>query len=147
LVVAIGRKASRVTPEQAPDAIYGYAVGLDLTRRDLQRQAQQLRGPWDLSKSCDSSSPCSPLRRASQIGHPEKGRIQLRVNGRLRQDSCISHLIWSPAELVSCLSQYQTLLPGDLIYCGSPGGVGPLMPGDLLDASIEGVGTLKVRIV
>jgi fumarylpyruvate hydrolase len=147
LVVAIGRSLFRASPAEALDAVFGYAVGLDLTRRDLQRQAREMRGPWDLSKSCDYSSPCGDLWPVSRIGHPEKGRIQLRVNGRLRQDSCISHLIWGVPELIHQLSRYQTLLPGDLIYTGTPGGVGPLVVGDRLEASIEGIGSLNVKIV
>ncbi len=147
LVVAIGRTVYRALPDEAAAAVFGYAVGLDMTRRDLQRQARDLRGPWDLSKSCDYSSPCGDLRPVSRIGHPDKGRIQLRVNGRLRQDSCISHLIWSVPELIHHLSRFQVLLPGDLIYTGTPGGVGPVVAGDTLDASIEGIGSLSVKIV
>jgi fumarylpyruvate hydrolase len=147
LVVAIGTPAFRIEPVAALNCVYGYAVGLDMTRRDLQAAAKKTGQPWDMSKGFDKSAPCSDLHPASQIGHPTQGRIQLRVNGELRQDADIGSMIWSVPELVARLSCYVRLLPGDLIFTGTPAGVGAVVPGDVIEAAIAGIDTLRVKIV
>jgi len=147
LVVAIGQPAFRIAAEQALDVVYGYAVGLDMTRRDLQAAAKKAGQPWDMSKGFDLSAPCSDVHPVSQIGHPERGRIQLRVNGALRQDADIGSMIWSVPELIARLSEYVQLQPGDLIFTGTPAGVGPVLAGDAIDVSIARIDTLHVKIV
>jgi fumarylpyruvate hydrolase len=147
LVVAIGKPAFRIPAERALDIVFGYAVGLDMTRRDLQAAAKKVGQPWDMSKGFDQSAPCSNLHPVSQIGHPDRGRIQLRVNGHMRQDADIIQMIWSVPELISRLSEYMHLQPGDLIFTGTPAGVGPVLAGDVIEASIAGIDTLHVKIV
>jgi fumarylpyruvate hydrolase len=147
LVVAIGKPAFRIEAEAAPDVIYGYAVGLDMTRRDLQSEAKKSGQPWDMSKGFDRSAPCSDIHPVSQIGHPEKGRLQLRVNGQIRQDADIGSMTWTVPELVARLSGYVHLQPGDLIFTGTPAGVGALQIGDVVEVTIEGIETLRVSIV
>lgn len=147
LVVAIGQAGSDIPAERALDWVYGYAVGLDMTRRDLQNAAKNAGKPWDMGKGFDASAPLSAIHAASLIGHPGHARIQLSVNGALRQDSDIERMIWSVPELVARLSQYVKLLPGDLIFTGTPAGVGAVQRGDVIDASIAGIDTLHVRVV
>lgn len=146
LVIAIGQPALRVPAAQALDCVWGYACGLDMTRRDLQDVAKQMRRPWDVSKDFEGAAVVSELAPASLIGHPAQGRIQLAVNGQMRQDSDIQALIWSVPEIVANLSQHYHLQPGDLIYTGTPAGVGAVQPGDHLAGSIEGVGEIALTI-
>lgn len=147
LVVAIGKPMFCVDAEAALDGVFGYAVGLDMTRRDLQNAAKKLGQPWDMGKGFDQSAPCSAIHRASVIGHPEHGRIQLRVNGEIRQDGDLRSLLWTVPELIARLSTYVHLQPGDLIFTGTPAGVGPVVAGDVLEASIEGIDTLRISYV
>ncbi len=147
LVVAIGKPAFRIDAQSAPDVVFGYAVGLDMTRRDLQAEAKKSGQPWDMSKGFDQSAPCSDIHPVTQIGHPHKGRIQLRVNDQIRQDADIGSMIWSVPELVARLSTYVHLQPGDLIFTGTPAGVGALQVGDDVKVTIEGIDTLHVSIV
>jgi fumarylpyruvate hydrolase len=147
LVVAIGKPAFRIAAESALEVVYGYAVGLDMTRRDLQAAAKSAGQPWDMSKGFDESAPCSAIHPSSTIGHPRQGRIQLRVNGKLRQDADIGSMIWSVPELVARLSAYVRLQPGDLIFTGTPAGVGPLQIGDQVEAGVTGIDTLRVSII
>lgn len=144
LVVALGGSGVNVPAEKALDLVYGYAVGLDMTRRDLQALAKKGGQPWDLSKGFDQSCPISAIAPASRIGHPTEGRIMLSVNGETRQDGKLEDLIWSVPEIISCLSEYVSLQPGDLIMTGTPSGVGPVRPGDVLRAECAGVGHLEV---
>lgn len=146
LVVAIGRGGANIPIADAQAHIYGYAAGIDLTRRDLQAQAREARRPWDLSKGFDHSAPIGLIAPAATIGHPKAGRIALKVNGDLRQEGDLSDLIWSVPEIVAALSSYVALAPGDLIYTGTPSGVGPLVKGDALEGDIAGVGTVRARI-
>ncbi|AWK86072.1 fumarylacetoacetate hydrolase family protein [Azospirillum thermophilum] len=146
LVVAIGRGGSAIPVESALEHVFGYAVGLDMTRRDLQNAAKKEGKPWDMGKGFDRSAPCSAIRTAADIGHPATGAVTLSVNGELRQKGDLSDLIWSVAETVSCLSGLVELQPGDLIYTGTPEGVGPVKAGDRLEGAVEGVGTLTVTI-
>lgn len=146
LVIAIGKPAFRVAPEQAIDCVWGYACGLDMTRRDLQNAAKAIGRPWDFGKDFENAAVMSELVPASAIGHPGKGRIELSVNGQLRQEGDLSDLIWSVPEVVANLSQYYHLQPGDLIYTGTPEGVGPVKPGDKITGRIDGVGEISLNI-
>jgi fumarylpyruvate hydrolase len=147
LVVALGKGGADISAAQAPDCIFGYAVGIDLTRRDLQAEAKKLARPWDVGKAFDQSAPCSAIVPARAIGHPERGQISLAVNGITRQDGDLAQMIWSTPEVIAHLSRLFTLAAGDLIFTGTPAGVGPVERGDVLDGQIEGVGHLQVRVV
>lgn len=146
LVLAIGRPGFEVSEEDAWDLIWGYAIGNDLTRRDLQFEARDKGRPWDWGKSFDNSAVCGPIRKAGEIGHLEKGAIRLSVNGTVRQDADVADLIWSVPEIVSILSRAVRLLPGDLVYTGTPAGVGALVPGDVCVIEIDGLGKLTMTI-
>jgi len=147
LVVAIGTGGANITAADAPKHIYGYAAGLDMTRRDLQWLAKKLARPWDASKAFDASAPCAKIVPATKIGHPSKGAIWLDVNGKRVQNSDLSALIWKVPETIAELSRYFALLPGDLIYTGTPAGVGSVKRGDVLHGHIDGVGDLTVKVV
>jgi len=146
LVVAIGKLGSNIQVETAQDHIFGYAVGIDLTRRDLQAQAKASGRPWDAGKNFDQSAPVSAIQTVAAVGHPARGRIWLAVNGQIRQDGDLGELIWSVAESIAEISSYCELAPGDLVYTGSPAGVGPLLPGDKVTGGIEGVGDINIEI-
>ncbi|HZO23272.1 MAG TPA: fumarylacetoacetate hydrolase family protein, partial [Steroidobacteraceae bacterium] len=145
LVVAIGRPGSDIRATEARAHIFGYAVGNDLTRRDLQGQAKKKGLPWDAGKGFDASAPVSAIRPVSQ-GHFERGRIWLSVNGELRQHSDVSEMMWSVPEILAELSGYFELRAGDLIFTGTPAGVGPLKPGDRLEGGVEGLDVLRNTI-
>jgi len=147
MVVAIGRQGRRIPAKDATGHVFGYAVGLDMTRRDLQQIGKDKGRPWDFGKDFDEAAPCSALAPAAKIGHPASGAIRLQVNGKERQKSDLSEMIWSVPEQIEYLSHFYTLEPGDLIYSGTPAGVGPVQPGDELHASVDSVGELKVRII
>ncbi|TWA69129.1 fumarylpyruvate hydrolase [Azospirillum brasilense] len=146
LVVAIGTGGRDIAVERALDHVYGYGVGLDMTRRDLQNAAKKEGKPWDMGKGFDQSAPCGTLRRAADIGHPDKGSVTLSVNGEVRQKGDLADLIWSVSETISYLSGLVELQPGDLIYTGTPEGVGPVVAGDRLEGAVEGVGSIAVTI-
>lgn len=145
LVAAIGKAGANIAEADALDHVWGYAVGLDMTRRDLQGEAKKMGRPWDTGKGFDNSAPITALRPASEIGHPAQGRIWLKVNDAMRQESDLTHLIWSVPETISYLSGLFTLQPGDLIFTGTPEGVAAVGPGDMLEGGVEGVGELAVR--
>ncbi len=147
LVLAIDKQAVNVSPEDAENYIYGYAVGNDLTRRDLQAEMKALGMPWDTSKGFDKSATITEIHKATDIGHPKEGRIWLSVNGDVKQDGNINQLIASVNKVVSQLSELYTLKPGDLIYSGTPSGIGPVVRGDLMEAGIDGIDTLTTKIV
>ena len=147
LVAVIGKGGANIAPEQALEHVWGYAVGLDMTRRDLQIQMREMGRPWEIGKAFDRSAPIGPIHPASQVGHFEKGGIWLSVNGQSRQKSDISHLIWPVAETVSYLSRFFRLEPGDVIFTGTPEGVGPVKQGDLMRVGVEKLGELQVKIV
>ena len=146
LVVAIGKGGANIALEQALEHVYGYAVGLDMTRRDLQLDARDKGRPWEFGKSFSQSAPIGPLHTAAAIGHPEHAAITLTVNGAHRQSSDIDKLIWSVAESIAYLSQYETLEPGDIIMTGTPEGVGAVAAGDEMRGAIAGLGEIVVRI-
>jgi fumarylpyruvate hydrolase len=139
LVVAIGNGGINVKREDALGLVWGYGVGVDLTRRDIQDRAKKMSRPWDWAKGFDASAPCSPLQPVGAIGHPEEGRIWLEVNGTLKQEGDLRDLIWPIADVISYVSQAVALAPGDLIYTGTPAGVGPLRPGDQVRGGVDGV--------
>jgi len=146
LVVALQSGGTDIPESAALDCVFGYAVGVDLTRRDLQDEAKKLARPWDMSKGFDRSAPCGPIRRASEIGHPRKARISLEVAGTLRQDGDIAAMIWNVPETIAYLSGLVALQPGDLIFTGTPEGVGKVEPGALLAGTVEGVGGMRVTV-
>jgi fumarylpyruvate hydrolase len=147
LVVAIGGEARDLAPEAVPGVIYGYAVGIDLTRRDLQAAAKKAGKPWDLSKGFDASAPIGEIVPAAQIGHPKAGKISLAVNDTLRQSADIADMIWSVPEAVAALSRSVTLRPGDLLFTGTPAGVAALARGDRLAGTIDGIGRVDTTIL
>jgi fumarylpyruvate hydrolase len=147
LVVAIGTGGRDIPPASALAHVFGYAVGLDLTRRDLQFDAREHGRPWDVAKGFDCSAPVSAIRPAAEMGHPEQGAIWLEVNGETRQRANLSEMIWNVPEIVAELSTYFELRSGDLIYTGTPEGVGPVQRGDSLVGGIDGLETLRITIV
>jgi fumarylpyruvate hydrolase len=146
LVVVIGAPAFRVAAQGALDCVFGYACGLDMTRRDLQFAAREQRRPWDLGKDVEQSAVLSEIGPATEIGHPAAGLIELTVNGELKQRADISQLIHKVPEVIAHLSTFYHLHPGDLIYTGTPEGVGPVTPGDALAGTIAEVGTIALTI-
>lgn len=147
LVVAIGKGGSDIDRGDALDHVWGYGVGIDLTRRDLQEDAKATRRPWDWSKGFDQSAPCGPLVPASEVANLGAARIWLSVNGTMRQDATLAELIWPVEDIVASCSRAVALKPGDLIYTGTPAGVGPLVAGDRVEGGIDGLGTLSITIV
>ena len=147
LVVALAKGGRDIPVEQALDCIYGYAVGLDMTRRDLQGVAKKAGRPWEVGKSFDHSAPIGPLVPAARIGHPSSGAIWIDVNGERRQTGDLSQLIWRIDESISYLSGLFELAPGDLIFTGTPAGVGAVKPGDRMHAHVDGVGDLRVEVI
>jgi len=147
LVVALGSGGTNVAVDAAKDLIFGYAVGLDLTRRDIQARAKEKGHPWDMGKGFDQSAVAGVIQPVALVGHPDRGRIWLAVNGDVRQEGDLAAMLWKVADIVANLSTLVRLAPGDLIYTGTPAGVGPLLPGDVLEAGVDGVGTLRARIV
>jgi fumarylpyruvate hydrolase len=147
LVVAIGTGGKDIAEADALSHVFGYAVGLDMTRRDLQAEAKKAGRPWTLAKSFDQSAPVGRIVPASAIGHPDRGAITLAVNGEERQRGDLSEQIWRVPETIAFLSRYVTLKPGDLIMTGTPAGVGAVVRGDVLEGAIAGVGTVRTEIV
>lgn len=146
LVVAIGAPGFELTERDGLSVVYGYACGLDMTRRDLQLASRESRGPWDLGKDFESGAVVGAIAPAEHIGHPSRGRIYLSVNGETRQDSDIANLIWSVPEILADLSRYYHLRAGDLVFTGTPDGVGPVCRGDRLSGGVDGVGEIDFAI-
>jgi fumarylpyruvate hydrolase len=146
MVVAIGKGGVNIPPENALDHVFGYGVGLDMTRRDIQGEAKKLGRPWDFGKGFDHSAPCTSLVPATKSGHVAKGRIELKVNGETRQKSDVSMLIWSVPELIAKISQSMRLEPGDLIFSGTPEGVAAVKKGDKLVGHVDSLPELEVTI-
>jgi len=147
MIVALSSGGTDIPVEKALDCVYGYGVGLDMTRRDLQGEAKKMGRPWEIGKAFEHSAPATPLKPASVIGHPASGRVQLTVNGEIRQDGDLDQMIWKVPEMISYLSGLFTLCPGDLIFSGTPAGVGALSKGDVLKGIVEGVGELETTVV
>lgn len=146
LVLAIGKDGVNIPEDQALDYIWGYAVGNDLTRRDLQLAAREQGRPWDWGKAFDRSAVCGPIHPVSELGHLDQGVIRLTVNGVVKQDADLKELIWSVPEIVSILSRTMEIKAGDLVYTGTPAGVGPLVPGDVCVVEIAGLGSITTTI-
>ncbi|GAB4167200.1 MAG: fumarylacetoacetate hydrolase family protein [Thalassobaculales bacterium] len=147
LVVALKSGGTDIPVERALDHVWGYGVGLDMTRRDLQGEAKKLGRPWEIGKAFEFSGPCSALVPASVTGHPTSGAVWLKVNGELRQEGDLNQLIWKVPEMIAYLSAYFTLAPGDLIFSGTPSGVAAVKRGDVMLAHVDGVGELEVKVV
>lgn len=146
LVVAIGREGYRIDEADALSYVWGYAIGNDLTRRDLQAQAKDMGRPWDWAKGFDQSAVCGPVHKVAEVGHPSTGAITLSVNGVERQRGDLADMIWSVPEVIAYLSTSMRLQPGDLIYTGTPSGVGALVPGDVCTVEVEGLGVVTTTI-
>ena len=144
MVVAIGKGGADIPESKALDHVFGYGVGLDMTRRDLQGEAKKMGRPWEMGKAFDHSAPCTALKPVAMVGHPAKGAIWLKVNGKTTQKGDLSELIWNIPETIAYLSKLVTLRAGDLIYSGTPAGVGPVNRGDRLEGHVDGVGDLSV---
>ncbi|MCR9135674.1 MAG: fumarylacetoacetate hydrolase family protein [Alphaproteobacteria bacterium] len=147
LAVALGSGGNNITVEKALECVFGYAVSLDMTRRDLQGQMKQLGRPWEIGKAFEHAAPCSKIMPAKEIGHPEHGAIWLTINGERRQEGDLNQMIWKIPQMLSHLSQLFTLRAGDIILTGTPSGVGPVRRGDRLHGHVERVGDLEVAIV
>ena len=147
LIVAVGKNGTNIPASEALDYVFAYAAGLDLTRRDLQKEAKKKGRPWATAKGFDRSAPCSDLHKVEEVGHIERGKITLSVNGEIRQQGDIPDMIWSVAEVISSLSSFFELCTGDLIFTGTPAGVGPLECGDILEGGVENLAKLNITIV
>jgi 2-keto-4-pentenoate hydratase/2-oxohepta-3-ene-1,7-dioic acid hydratase in catechol pathway len=147
LVAALSRGGRNIPIDQALERVYGYALGLDMTRRDLQRGMGDQKKPWEIGKSFDHSAPIGPIHTVAQVGHYTKGTIWLKVNGQIKQQATLNHMIWSVAEQISKLSEAFELFPGDIIYSGTPENVGPVVVGDVIECHIDGLPELSVKIV
>jgi len=147
LVVALSKGGRDIPAAAAQECIYGYAVGIDLTRRDLQARAKDKGQPWDTAKGFDQSAPISPIVPASAMGHPASGAIWLSVNGVEKQRGDLAQMTWRVPEVIAHISTFVTLAPGDLIFTGTPSGVGAILPGDRVRCGIEGLGELEIVLV
>src|SRR5471030_3191970 len=146
LVVALKSGGRNIPEAKALDCVWGYGVGIDLTRRDLQIASRDMKRPWEVGKAFDASAPCGPLQPASKTGHPKQGRIALKCNGKVRQDGDLAQMIWNVPEIINKLSEMVALEPGDIILTGTPSGVAATVAGDKLECEVEGVGSLTVTI-
>jgi fumarylpyruvate hydrolase len=146
LIVALKSGGANIDPAKALDHVYGYGVGVDLTRRDLQMASRKKEQPWEIGKSFDQSAPCSALRPAAEIGHPNNARIWLKANGETRQDGNLEQMIWNTAEIISKLWQQVSVGAGDIIMTGTPAGVAQIVKGDRLECGIDGIGTMSCSI-
>ncbi len=147
LVVTLDKGGKNIPVEQALTLVHGYAVGLDMTRRDLQRASGAEKKPWEIGKAFDHSAPIGPIHTVAQVGHPASGVISLKVNGEIKQNANLDQMIWNVAEQISRLSEAFELFPGDVIYSGTPENVGPVVQGDLVEVHIDGLPELNIRIV
>ncbi|MBY6201386.1 fumarylacetoacetate hydrolase family protein [Maritalea mobilis] len=147
LLVALKSGGTNIPLDKALEHVWGYGVCLDMTRRDLQGQAKKMGRPWEIGKAFERSAPVGPVRPVSEIGHPDHGRVALKVNGDLRQEGDLNQMIWKVPEMISYLSEYFELAPGDVIMSGTPAGVAAVERGDVMEAEIEGVGTLSVTVI
>jgi fumarylpyruvate hydrolase len=146
MVVALKSGGKNIAVDAALDHVFGYAVGLDMTRRDLQGEAKKAGRPWEVGKAFEAAAPCSEIVPASEIGHPSKGAVWLKINGETKQKGDLDQLIWKVPEMIAYLSGLFELKAGDLIYSGTPAGVGPVKRGDALHGGVDGVGELKITV-
>jgi fumarylpyruvate hydrolase len=146
MIVALHKGGKNIAVGKALDCAFGYGVGFDLTRRDMQSEAKEMRRPWALSKGFDNAAPCGPLHSAADVGHPAKGTLRFTVNGEVRQETDLDQMIWSVPETISYLSGLITLYPGDVIMTGTPAGVSAVVPGDTLLGHVDGLSDLTLKI-
>lgn len=147
MVVALKSGGTNIPVDKALDHVWGYGVGLDMTRRDLQGIAKEMGRPWEIGKAFELSAPIGPLKPVSAVGHPDAGLVQLKVNGKPKQTGDLNQMIWKVPEMISYLSDYFELAAGDVIMTGTPSGVGPVVQGDVMEVHVEGVGDLTVKVV
>ncbi|WP_227420600.1 fumarylacetoacetate hydrolase family protein [Roseitranquillus sediminis] len=147
LAVALKAGGTNIGIDKALDHVFGYAICLDMTRRDLQGEAKKLGRPWEIGKAFERSAPIGPLHTVDAVGHPADGRIEVKVGSEVKQEGDLNQMIWKVPEMISYLSEYFELAPGDVIMSGTPAGVGPVKKGDTMVATIEGLGELTVRVV
>jgi len=146
MLVALKTGGRNIPVDAALDHVFGYGLALDMTRRDLQGQAKKAGRPWEIGKAFEQSAPCGPVHPVSEVGHPDEGRVELKVNGEVRQEGDLNQMIWKVPEMISYLSEYFELAPGDVILSGTPSGVGPVSKGDTMEMSIDGLGSLTVTV-
>lgn len=147
LVAALSKGGRNIPVERALEYVYGYAIGLDMTRRDLQRAMGDQKKPWEIGKSFDHSAPIGPIHTVERIGHIKQGAIWLKVNGVIKQEANLSQMIWSVAEQISQLSQAFEIMPGDIIYSGTPENVGPVVAGDTMEGHIDGLPNINLKVI
>jgi fumarylpyruvate hydrolase len=147
MVVALKQGGDDIPEDRALDCVYGYAVSLDMTRRDLQGEMKKQGRPWEIGKAFEHSAPCGPIVPAEEIGHPDHGAVWLKINGEMRQEGDLNQMIWKVPEMITYLSRLFTLQPGDIIMSGTPAGVGPVVRGDKMLGFVEGVGELSLDVV
>ena len=147
MLVALKSGGINIPLDQALDHVYGYGLSLDMTRRDLQGVQKKLGRPWEIGKAFERSGPCGPLHPVSEVGHLDQGRIELKVNDKVRQKGDLSQMIWKVPEMISYLSEYFELAAGDVIMSGTPAGVGPVVRGDVMEMSVEGLGSVTIKVV
>lgn len=147
LAVMLKSGGDNISIDSALDHVFGYALSLDMTRRDLQGEQKKLGRPWEIGKAFEDSAPVGIIHSVADIGHPDQGKIELKVNGEIKQEGDLNQMIWKVPEMISYLSEYFTLAAGDVILSGTPSGVGPISKGDVMDVSIEGLGTMSIPVV
>ena len=147
LVIAIGKGGANIEEADVMDHIWGASAGIDFTRRDLQAQAKKMGRPWEIGKAFERSAPCGPVHPASDVGHPDQGRVSLTVNGDLRQDGDLNQMIWKVPEMIAYLSEYFELAAGDVILSGTPAGVAAIERGDVMEMAVDGLGSMAVTVV
>ncbi len=146
MAVALKEGGTNIPVDKALDHVFGYALSLDMTRRDLQGEAKKMGRPWEVGKAFERSAPIGPLHPVSEVGHPSAGRLELTVNGEIKQEGDLNQMIWKVPEMISYLSDYFELAPGDVILSGTPAGVGPVVKGDVMEVSIDGLGVLRIPV-
>lgn len=147
MIVALKSGGTNISLDRALDHVFGYGLSLDMTRRDLQGMQKKMGRPWEIGKAFEKSAPCGPLYPASEVGHPDHGRLELKVNGDVRQEADLNQMIWKVPEMISYLSEYFELAAGDVIMSGTPSGVAAVERGDVMALTIEGLGALEVKVV
>ncbi|TCS67065.1 fumarylpyruvate hydrolase [Primorskyibacter sedentarius] len=147
MAVLLKEGGTNIPVQKALDHVFGYALSLDMTRRDLQGEAKKKGRPWEVGKAFERSAPIGPVRPVAEVGHPASGRLALTVNGEIRQEGDLNQMIWKVPEMISYLSDYFELAPGDVILSGTPAGVGPVLRGDVMELSVEGLDSLRVEVI
>ena len=147
MAVALKSGGTNIPLDRALDCVFGYGVSIDMTRRDLQGQAKKSGRPWEIGKAFERSGPIGPIHSVDDVGHLDQGRVELKVNGEVRQEGDLNQMIWKVPEMISHLSEYFELAAGDVILSGTPAGVGPVVKGDAIEVTIEGLGSMAVRVV